>query len=82
VSLLAWIVCYLGLAAFLAWVAWGRGLDNLAGGVMAMLLLDRIDPLSDRGLRRAAVGALLFATVWFVVGLVVPEWRWGLWLFR
>ncbi|MGL4550494.1 MAG: hypothetical protein ACRC33_04855 [Gemmataceae bacterium] len=61
---------------FWAWVLFGRGADWLEGSVLASLFVD------THAIRWTADGIKLFAgltwaigTVWFAVGLAVPEAR-------
>jgi len=72
-----WISAYVVVAAFLGWIAYGRGLKTVSGGVLALLLLDAHEPLSDRGLRRVAQIGLALVSLAFAAGLLFPEWRSG-----
>ncbi len=71
-----WIAIYVATAAFLVWIAFGQGLKTLFGGVLADLLIEGSEPMSDRAIRRAAAVFLVLETIWFVAGLMYPAIRW------
>lgn len=71
-----WIGIYAITASFLAWIAFGKGLKTLLGGVLADFLVEGPEHMSDRAIRRAAMVALVLETVWFGAGLIYPEIRW------
>jgi hypothetical protein len=70
-----WIIAYVAVTAFLAWIAFGRGLTTLIGGVLADFFLEGPEPMKDRTIRRVAKIALAIATIVFIVGLVFPGLR-------
>ena len=43
-----WVAAYLVTAAFLAWIAFGRGLRTLLGGVLATLVVEGVEPVRGK----------------------------------
>ena len=45
-----WVSIYVVTAGFLVWIAFGRGLKTMLGGLLAALFVEGVEPRSDRGI--------------------------------
>jgi hypothetical protein len=75
-SLLLWIVLYLANTAFVCWVVWG-GAASWFEGWRSWLIVDWIYAHTWTSEQIALYTLLCWVghTLWFVVGLLVPEAR-------
>lgn len=74
-SMTWWIIAYVLTAAFLAWIAFARGLESNLGRNLAMVFVEGSEPMTHRGIRWAAAIIFFLETAWFVVGIANPAFR-------
>jgi len=76
-SLKAWLIIYLSDLLFWLWVVRWGGAERLAGSFFAGFLLNfRASSWDSAGIKVFGWLMLIISTIWFVVGVFLPEMRW------
>ena len=74
-GLALWIALFAVLSALCAWVVFGNAIDSVLGVVVAALLGADVSRWSEAGIRFFVASTWALLAVWFILGLVSPQWR-------
>ena len=79
-NILIWIILWAASSLFWVWICLLGGAERLEATFTSILVFGPLGPsLSAEGIKVFAWLALLFGTIWFVVGLFLPGARIDLW---